>query len=284
MAPVYPPADSGDGADKHDAAPALVLHPRDAVLGEQEAGTQVDVERIVKLVERDVGDLGDALAIARVGDEDVGAAGRPLGRPAVVLPFEVPKQLFDVRHRSRIHHVNRDLPVATALLSEQLLGERVHSLAVAKARERQRGALGPESTSTCCPDAVGLCRVSRAFFKLSNNCDCYLFPLSSPLGLQAVRKGGSRAWGWDGEVQSNWPNLPSRGTGNKGKAPLDLVVYRRHGRAIFGPGSIKTRNDECPLGRKMLLSRDAGKAVRSFTLTPAARDRLHYGIDTGECD
>lgn len=46
---------------------------RDAQFRKDEGGPQVDVEGVVELVDGDVGDVGDALAVAGVGDEDVRA-------------------------------------------------------------------------------------------------------------------------------------------------------------------------------------------------------------------
>ena len=56
---------------EHDAAPVVLDHVRDGELAEEERGTEVDGQRVIPFFEGDVDDVGNADAMAGVGDEDV---------------------------------------------------------------------------------------------------------------------------------------------------------------------------------------------------------------------
>lgn len=73
MAPVNPASVRGERGNEDDPAPSAGGHTRDTKLGEDEGCAQVDAERVVELVETDVGDVGDAFAVPGVGYEDVWA-------------------------------------------------------------------------------------------------------------------------------------------------------------------------------------------------------------------
>lgn len=152
MTPVDSTPDGSNRAHKHEPAPPLLLHPRHAELGQDEAGAQIDVERVVKLVDVNVQNIRDALAVARVGHEDVGALVPADGG---VLLLELGEQPLNVRHRARVHGVHRDLALLVGpRRRQQVLDQVVYWLSVLVARQRQRGALGPQGAGTGGPDAI----------------------------------------------------------------------------------------------------------------------------------
>lgn len=145
MTSINPPSNRRNARNEHDAAPPLPEHMRHAQLRQQEGRLQVDPERVLELLERDVEDVGDAAPVARVGDEYV--------RPRLaVLDLEVQEQLLQARRQpAHVGDVHRDL--ARLVLRRQLLRERVRRRPVLVARQRQRGALLPEIAGTRGADA-----------------------------------------------------------------------------------------------------------------------------------
>ena len=71
MTPINPPSNRRDAGHKHDAPPPVPEHVRHTQLRQEEGGLQVDAERVLELLERDVEDVGDAAPVARVSNEDV---------------------------------------------------------------------------------------------------------------------------------------------------------------------------------------------------------------------
>jgi hypothetical protein len=106
MTPIDSTPDSRNRAHKHEPTPPLLLHPRHAELGQHKAGAQVDVERIVELVNGYVQNVRDALAVAGVGHEDVGPLVPAHGR--VLLP-QLGKQPLNVGHGPRVYRVHGNL-------------------------------------------------------------------------------------------------------------------------------------------------------------------------------
>ena len=74
MAPVEARAVRRDRRHIHDAAPALGPHAVDHALVQHKRRRQVRAQRVLELGDADVPDVGHALAVARVGDQDVDAA------------------------------------------------------------------------------------------------------------------------------------------------------------------------------------------------------------------
>lgn len=71
MTPVDSTAVACDGAHENDTAPALGLHVRHAELAEQEGRAEVRLDGEIPLLDGDVEDVRDPLAVARVADQDV---------------------------------------------------------------------------------------------------------------------------------------------------------------------------------------------------------------------
>lgn len=89
VAPVDPAAERGQAPDEDDPPPALGLHVRDRQLGEDEGRAQVHGEGVVELADGDVQDVRDALAVARVGHQDVWAVLAVLGLDFAEEPLDV---------------------------------------------------------------------------------------------------------------------------------------------------------------------------------------------------
>ena len=68
MTPVYTPTLGRDAGHEDYAAPVLILHVGDGIFGQDEGGAEVDLDRVVEFRNGDVDDVGDALAVAGVGD------------------------------------------------------------------------------------------------------------------------------------------------------------------------------------------------------------------------
>lgn len=92
------------GAHEYDAAPAAALHVWHAELTEQERGAEVGLYSDIPLLDRDIKDVGNTLAIARVTDEYVRS------RLAVLLA-DLIKEAVDVGVLRHVNLVGRDADV-----------------------------------------------------------------------------------------------------------------------------------------------------------------------------
>lgn len=82
-------------ANENDPAPLVGLHVRNRQLAQNEARTQVDRERIVKLINGNVQDVGNPLSVPSIGDEDVWAV-------LSVLGLDLGKEALDVIRRGHV--------------------------------------------------------------------------------------------------------------------------------------------------------------------------------------
>lgn len=78
-----------DACDEDDAAPVSGLHRWNGELAKKEGCAQVDAEGGVEFGEGDVVDMGDAFAVAGVGDEDIGVVA--------MFSLNFLEESFDVR-------------------------------------------------------------------------------------------------------------------------------------------------------------------------------------------
>lgn len=101
VAPVDAAPVRRQAADEDDAPPPLGLHVRDRELAQDEACAQVHRERVVELVDGDVQDVGDALAVPGVGHEHVRAV-------LPVLGLDFGEEPLDVVGRSHVCLVRGD--------------------------------------------------------------------------------------------------------------------------------------------------------------------------------
>lgn len=135
----------GQGPNEDDAAPAPGLHVRDGELAQDETGAQVDGQGEVELVDGDVEDAGDALAVAGVGNEDVGAV-------LTVLRLDLVEDALDVVKRGNVALVHRHFgrgPLGQLL---EVRDEGVYGVLVARVGDGEIGAVEEEIASAGAAD------------------------------------------------------------------------------------------------------------------------------------
>lgn len=117
-----------EAADEDDPAPPPLLHGGHAELGEEEAGAEVDAEGVVELLQGDVEDVGDPLAVAGVADEDVRAG-------LAVLARDLLEQALDVLRRGHVGLVRRDSGAGPLRQCLELADEGVYGGLVLRVRQ-----------------------------------------------------------------------------------------------------------------------------------------------------
>lgn len=140
MTSVDAAARGSERANEDDAAPLLGLHVRDGQLAEDKTGAQVDGQRVVELVNGDVEDARDALAVAGVGDENVGPV-------LAVLLLELGVHALDVVCGRNVCLVDRHFGGAGPLGQFlELCHEGVYCVLVARVCHGEVGAVDEEIT------------------------------------------------------------------------------------------------------------------------------------------
>lgn len=147
MTAVDAAAARGQGPDEDDAAPVPGLHVRDGELAQDEARTQVDGQGEVELVDGDVEDARDALPVAGVGDEDVGAV-------LAVLRLDLGEDALDVVRRGDVALVDRHIgrgPLGQLL---EVRDEGVYGVLVVRVGDGEVGAVEEEITGAGAADTA----------------------------------------------------------------------------------------------------------------------------------